>query len=80
MAYRWNLKITFMEITRKLLQLDKRSLLQWKIMNVSTSFICVIILFNRPLEYDDCTIFKLLMWMQNLNQSTLDRDILYAGR
>jgi hypothetical protein len=69
-----------MEITHKLLQLDKRSLLQWKIMNVSTSFICVIILFNRPFEYDDCTIFKLLMWMQNLNQSTWDRDILYAGR
>jgi hypothetical protein len=43
-----------------------------------TSFIWVIVFFNGPSEYGDGEIFKLLRWMQNLHQSTLDHTILYA--
>jgi hypothetical protein len=34
--------------------------------------------FDRPFEYGDCGIFKLLRWMQNLNQPTWDHQILYV--
>jgi hypothetical protein len=33
-----------------------------------TSFIWIIIFFDRAFEYGDSGIFKLLMWMQNLHQ------------
>jgi hypothetical protein len=35
------------------LQLDKRSLVQGKIMDIPTTFIRLTILFNGPLEYGD---------------------------
>jgi hypothetical protein len=60
--------------------LDKRSFVQWKIVHVTGSFIWVITLFNELFEYSDGGIFKLLRWMQNLHQSTWDRNILYADR
>jgi hypothetical protein len=62
------------------LQLDKRSLVQWKIMDILTSFILIIIFFDGDFEYGDGGTFKLLTWMQNLHQSTSGHDILYADR
>jgi hypothetical protein len=40
----------------------------------------MIILFNGPFEYGDGMVFKLFRWMQNLNQSKWDRELLYADR
>jgi hypothetical protein len=51
----------------------------WKIMDIATSFIWVIIFFNRPFEYGDGGIFKLLRWIQNLQLSRWDHNILYRG-
>jgi hypothetical protein len=36
--------------------------------------------FNRPFEYGDGGIFRLLRWMQNLHHTTSDHKILYADR
>jgi hypothetical protein len=69
-----------METTHELLHLDKWSLLQWKIVDITASFIWIIIFFNGPFEYGDGRIFKLLRWMQNLRQSTWDNKMLYAER
>jgi hypothetical protein len=43
----------FMEATHKPLHLEKWSSVQWNIMNVPTSFIWIIILFDKALEYGD---------------------------
>jgi hypothetical protein len=48
--------------------------------HIPTSFIWIIIFFNGPFEYGDSGIFKLLRWMQNLDQTTWDHEILYADR
>jgi len=55
-----------MATTHEPLYLDKQSLVQWKIMDILTSFIWIIIFFNGPFEYGDGGIFKLLRWMQNI--------------
>jgi len=55
-----------MATTHEPLHLDKRSFVQWKIVDIPTSFILIIIFFNGPFEYGDGGIFKLLRWMQNL--------------
>jgi hypothetical protein len=39
-----------------------------------TSFIRIIIFFNRTFEYGDGGIFKLLRWMQNLHHVILCAD------
>jgi hypothetical protein len=44
----------------------------WKIMDIPTSFIQIIILFDRPSEYCDGVTLKLLRWMQNLHQLAWD--------
>jgi hypothetical protein len=77
MAGGWYLKLTycFMETTSKPLHLDKPSFAQWKIEDIPTSFMWVIIFFNRPFEYGDDGISKLLRWMQNVHQSTRDHKI-----
>jgi hypothetical protein len=49
-----------METTHEILHLDKRSLVQWKIVDMPTSFIWIIIFFNGPSEYGDGGIFELL--------------------
>jgi hypothetical protein len=59
-----------METTHELLHLDKRSLAQWKIVDIPENFVCIIILLDGPFEYGDGGNFKLLRWMQNLHQST----------
>jgi hypothetical protein len=68
-----------MEITLKPLRLDKQSLVQWKIMDMPTSFIWIIIFFDGVFKYGDGT-FKLLRWMKNLHQLTWDHQIFYADR
>jgi hypothetical protein len=60
------------------LHVDKQSFVQWKIMDISTSFNSIIIFVKGRFEYGDGWIFKLLRWMQKLHQSTWDHDILYA--
>jgi hypothetical protein len=47
--------------------------------DIPTSFVWIIIFLDRPLEYGDSGIFKLLRWMQNLHQSMWDHEILYAN-
>jgi hypothetical protein len=69
-----------MATTHELLHIDKRSSVQWKKMDIPTSFIWMIISFNGPFEYGDGGIFILLRWMQNLHQSTWDHTILYANK
>jgi hypothetical protein len=65
-----------MVITHEPLHLDRWSFMQWKIVDVFTSFI----FFNGPLKYGDGGIFKLLRWMQSLHQSIWDHKMLYADR
>jgi hypothetical protein len=68
-----------METAHALLRIEKRSLVQWKI--VPTSFVWIIVFFDGPFEYGDCGNFKLLRWMQNLlRHSTWDHEMLYADR
>jgi hypothetical protein len=81
MAGGWYLKLTLRFVaTHDPLHLDKRSFLQWKIMDINTSFIWIIIFFNGTFEYGDGGIFKLLSWMQNLHKSKWDHNILYSNR
>jgi hypothetical protein len=49
-------------------------------MDIPTSFLSVIIFFDRAFEYDGGGIFKPLKWMKNLHQSTWDHEMLYADR
>jgi hypothetical protein len=42
-----------MEIAHEPLHLDNWSLLQWKIKDIPTSFIWIIILFNNAFKYGD---------------------------
>jgi hypothetical protein len=58
-----------MATTHGLLHWDKQSFIQWKIVDVPTSFIWIIIFFNGSVEYGDGGIFKLLWQTQNLHQS-----------
>jgi hypothetical protein len=62
------------------LHLDKHSFVEWKIVDIPTSFIWIIIFFNGPFEYGDDGIFKLLRCMQNLHHSMWDHKVLYADR
>jgi hypothetical protein len=66
--------------THEPLHLEKQSFVQWKIMDIPTSFILIIIFFNKPFEYSGDGIFKLLRWIQTLHQSTWGHNILYADR
>jgi hypothetical protein len=72
------LKFDFMETTYELFNWGKQSLLHWKIVDIITSFIWLIIFFVGTFEFDYCKIFKLLRWIQNLHQSIWDNEILYA--
>jgi hypothetical protein len=67
-----------METSHEQLHLDKRNLVQWKIEDMPTSIIWIITFVNRPFEYGDGGIFKLLRWMRNFRQSTWYHEILYA--
>jgi hypothetical protein len=67
-----------MKTTHEPLHLDKRSLVQWKIMYIPTILVLIIIFLDWPFAYSDGGIFRLLRWMQNLHQSMLDHGILYA--
>jgi hypothetical protein len=69
-----------MAATHELLHLDERSFVQRKIVDIPTSFIWIIIFCNRPFEYGNGGILKLLRWMQNLHYSTWENTILYADR
>jgi hypothetical protein len=62
----FTINICFMATTYEPLHLDKRSFVLWKIMDIPTSFIWIIIFFNAPLGYGDGGIFKLQRWIQNL--------------
>jgi hypothetical protein len=59
MAGGWLLKLKFCFIaaTHEPLHLDKRGFIQWKIVDILTSFIWIIISFNRPFGYADGGIF-----------------------
>jgi hypothetical protein len=80
MVGEWYLKLTFcfMATIHEPLHLDKRSFAQWKITDIPTSFVWIIIISNGPFEWGNGGIFKLLRWMQNLHQSTWDHKMLYA--
>jgi hypothetical protein len=64
MADGLNLKLTFCFklTTHEPLHIGKRSFVQWKIMDIPTSFISIITFFNGPFAYGNDGIFKLLMW------------------
>jgi hypothetical protein len=46
-----------METAHEPLHLDKLSLVQWKIMDISTNFIWIIIFFGGAFQYGDGAIF-----------------------
>jgi hypothetical protein len=75
----FKLTFYFMAITHEPLYLDKLSFVHWKIMDIPTRFILIII-FNGPTENSDGGVFKLLRCMQNLRQYTCDHNILYGDR
>jgi hypothetical protein len=66
-----------MATTHEPLHLNKQSFVQWKIVEIPTTIVWIIIFFNELIEYGDGGIFKLLRWMQNLNPS---KKMLYAER
>jgi hypothetical protein len=74
MAGGWYLKLpfTFILATNEPLHLDERSFVQWKIVDITTSFIWITVFSNGPFEYGDGRIFKLLRWMHNLHHSMWD--------
>jgi hypothetical protein len=78
MAGSWNLKFTLCCTDKSLTTTLRQSSVQWKITDISTSFIWIIIFFNRAYEYGNDEIFKLLRWMQNLNHWLWYHGILYA--
>jgi hypothetical protein len=53
-----------METTRGLFQVDKWSLVHWKVMDISKSFIWIFILFDEPIEYGDGGTIKLVRFMK----------------
>jgi hypothetical protein len=59
MADIWMLKFKFhlIETTHRPLHLDKRILEQWRIMNIPTSFIWIIIFFDGGFKYGDVSKF-----------------------
>jgi hypothetical protein len=59
-----------MEVSHESLHLDKRILVQWRIMDLATSFIWTAVFFDRAFEYCGDGIFRLLWWMQKLHPST----------
>jgi hypothetical protein len=69
-----------METTHELFQLEKQSLVHWKITDMPTSFIWIWIFFNGPLECGDGGIFKYWRGKQNLHQSVWAHEILYVDR
>jgi hypothetical protein len=77
----WLLKWTCLkETTHKPLHLYKPNFAQWKLVDMPTSFIGIIIFINGTFEYGDGGIFKLLSWMQNLRQQTWGNEIFYSDR
>jgi hypothetical protein len=78
----WHLKyeFNFIERTHEMLHLDKRGLVQWKIMDMPTSFIWNIIFCKGAFEYGGGGNFKVLRWMQKLHESTWNYEILHAER
>jgi hypothetical protein len=81
MAGSWILKLTFCFMTTyEQLHYSERSFMQWKILDIPTSFIWIIIFCNGPFEYEDGGIFKLLRCIRNLHHSTWDYKLLYADR
>jgi hypothetical protein len=61
------------ETAHQTLHLDKRSLVKWKVMDIPTSFIWIM-LFNGAVEYGG-GIFKLLRWMRKLYQWMWGHDL-----
>jgi hypothetical protein len=64
-----------MQTTREKLCLDKRSLVQLKMVDMPTSTTWIVIFSDGAFEYGDRRIFKILRWMQNLYHSTSDHAI-----
>jgi hypothetical protein len=69
-----------MKITNELLHLYKQSLVQWKFMDIPTSFIWIIVFFDGGSESDGGETSGCLRWMWNLHQSAWDHEILHADR
>jgi hypothetical protein len=69
-----------MATTHEPLNLDERRFVQWKVVDMPTSFIWIIIFCSGPFQYGDGGICKLLRWMQYLNNATWDHNILHADR
>jgi hypothetical protein len=81
MAGGWVLKlIFFIETIHELLHLDKRSLVQRNIVEITTSFVRIFIFLDGTFEHGDGENVKLLKWTQNLHQSTEDHKFLYSDR
>jgi hypothetical protein len=53
-----------MEITHEPLHLDKRRLVQWRIMDLATSFVWITIVFVWTFEHGVSGIVMLPRWMQ----------------
>jgi hypothetical protein len=81
MAVVWYLKLIFV-LWRQLMSrcTYETKFCTIELMDIPTSFIWIIIFFNKPSAYSDGGILKLLRWIQNLQQSTWDHKILYADR
>jgi hypothetical protein len=69
-----------MATTLEPLHWKKRNFVQWKIVNMPTSSIWLIIYFNGTFEYGDGGIFKTVEVEQNLHSSTWGHTILYTDR
>jgi hypothetical protein len=76
----FKINIFFMETIHELLHLDKRSLVQRNIVDITTSFVRIFILLDVTFEHGDGGNSKLLRWTQNLHQSTEDHEVLNCGR
>jgi hypothetical protein len=63
MAGSWNLKCTFyfMKTAHEPLYLDKWSFVQWKIMDIPTSFTWIVIFFDRAFEYGGGLNFEVML-------------------
>jgi hypothetical protein len=74
----WNSHFPLWRQLNEQMHLDKLSLVQWKIIDIPTSFICIIIFYDQAFEYGNGGTIKLLRWMQNLYHSMWNNAILYA--
>jgi hypothetical protein len=74
MAGSWKFTFYFIERTHEPLHLDKLSFVNWKVMDIPTTFIWIIIFFDWPFEYGSGSKFEVMLgqilnyFVQNFGQ------------